>query len=148
MNVTSSLNSLFRGRSCATFNSDLRVHIPATGLYTYADALVVCGESEFIDSRRDTLLNPALIVEVLSPSSETYDRGARFVNYRSIPSLREYLVLFQDRVLVEQWLLTDGHWTLTEHRRIEESAEIFDPEAGWLPLSEIYYGIEFPLPAG
>lgn len=143
-NVTGELRSLFRATSCTTFNSDLRIHIPATGLYTYADALVVCGERELLDNRKDTLLNPALIVEVLSPSTENYDRGGKFVSYRSIPSLREYLVVSQDRVLVEQWLLTEGHWTLTEYRNRDEYVELFDPQAGRLPVSEIYYGVSFP----
>lgn len=81
--------------SCATFNSDLRIKITATGGYTYSDGGVVCGEPRFADAEHDALLNPLLIVEVLSPSTANYDRGAKFELYRTIESLAEYLVVHQ-----------------------------------------------------
>lgn len=142
-NATAALHALFRGSSCTTFNSDLRIHTPATGLYTYADCVVVYGESQLLDDSKDTLLNPCLIVEVLSPSTQDYDRETKFLNYRSIPSLREYLVIAQDRILVEQWLLVNQHWVLTEYTAEDQSVEMFLPNAGPLPVSEIYYGIAF-----
>lgn len=143
VNVTGELRNLLRGDSCSTFNTDLRIHTPATGLYTYADCVMVCGELQLLEGTNDTLLNPALIVEVLSPSTENYDRGGKFVSYRSIPSLGEYIVVSQDKILVEQYLLVNKHWTLTEYKSMDESVELFDAAAGSLPVSEIYYGVQF-----
>jgi Uma2 family endonuclease len=93
----------------------MRVRIAATGLYTYPDVVVVCGQPRFEDEERDTLLNPTLIVEVLSPSTEDYDRGRRFAHYRSIPSLQVYLLVRQDRAHVELFTRQrDDRWVLWE----------------------------------
>ena len=137
VNVTTELTVQLRGTTCRTFNSGMRLHNPATGLYTYTDGVAVCGEAEFLDG--DNLLNPVLIVEVLSPSTQSYDRGDKFVNYRSIPTLREYLILAQDRPLVEQWELRDGHWTLTEWRGGIVRLSAMKAE---LPFTEIYRNVK------
>ncbi len=101
------------GRPCEAHGSDLRIHIPATGLYTYADALILCGRPEFRDGVRDTLINPVVIVEVLSDSTEAYDRGEKFEHYRSIPTLREYVLASQKRPHVEVFTRDDsGAWVL------------------------------------
>lgn len=100
---------------CEIHYSELRLHVPATGLYTYPDIMVVCGDEKYLDEKFDTLLNLILIVEILSPSTEDYDRGLKFRHYRSIPTLREYLIVAQDEVAIEQWTLSEGHWTLTEY---------------------------------
>ena len=97
-------NSL-KGRPCAVFNSDLRVQVQSTGLYTYPDATIVCGELLFDDDHRDTLLNPTLIVEVLSDSTEKYDRGKKSNHYRQIASLKELILGFLFRFLAHQLLL-------------------------------------------
>ena len=81
----------------------MRVLVDATGLYTYPDVVVVCGEPEFLDREVDTLLNPTVLFEVLSESTEAYDRGVKFGHYRKIPSLREYVMVSQDRMLVERY---------------------------------------------
>ena len=86
---------------CRTFNADLRIKIASAGLYTYADCSVVYGELKYSADQRDVILNPLLIVEVLSPSTEGYDRGNKFELYRTIESLREYLIVHQDRQHVE-----------------------------------------------
>jgi Uma2 family endonuclease len=83
---------------CAVAPSDIRIKVSATGLYTYPDVVVVCGEPQFADNRRDTVLNPTFIVEVLSPSTEAYDRGRIFENYRSLESLKTYLLVASDRI--------------------------------------------------
>lgn len=89
----------------------MRVTVRSTGLYTYPDLSAVCGEPQFLDNRRDTLLNPALIAEVLSVCTEAYDRGRKFDHYRSIPSLQQYLLLASDRVHVDVFTRdADGRW--------------------------------------
>jgi Uma2 family endonuclease len=111
-NVTTALGNALRGGPCRPHTSDMRIHIPATGLYTYSDGLVVCG-AQFTDQTRDTLINPAVIFEVLSDSTEGYDRGRKFDNYRSIPSLMDYVLVSQDEVLVEHFVRQeDGTWNL------------------------------------
>lgn len=86
---------------CRVFNSDMRIHMAATGTFTYADSLVVCGKPAFDSDQKDNLLNPLLIAEVLSPSTQDYDRGKKFELYRTIESFREYLIIHQDRRFVE-----------------------------------------------
>ena len=110
---------------CQACPSDMRVRVSATGLYTYPDVVVVCGEPQFLDERRDTLLNPSLLIEVLSPSTEAYDRGKKFEHYRSIESLREYLLVASDRVHVDQYTCqADGRWLLTSADRLEDSLDL------------------------
>jgi Uma2 family endonuclease len=101
---------------CRTFNSDLRIKVAAAELYTYPDCSVVCGDLEYAGDQRDVILNPLLIVEVLSPSTEGYDRGKKFELYRTIESFREYLIVHQDRHHVEHYSRQDdGSWLLREH---------------------------------
>ena len=115
MNIAASLHSQFKGRNCKSYQSDLRVHIPATGLYTYPDVVAVCGEPQMADDNLDILLNPVLIVEVLSPSTQDYDKGAKFEHYRTILSLREYLLVWQDKKRVTRYTRSnDDSWVLTD----------------------------------
>jgi Uma2 family endonuclease len=101
---------------CRTFNSDLRIKVPAAGLYTYADCSVICGDLQYANGQRDVVLNPLLIAEVLSPSTEGYDRGKKFEIYRTIPSFREYLIVHQDRPRVEHYSRQDDNsWLLRDH---------------------------------
>jgi Uma2 family endonuclease len=101
---------------CRVCNADLRIHIAAARTYTYADCSVVCGEPQFSSDQQDNVLNPLLIVEVLSPSTEGYDRGEKFELYRSIESFREYLIVHQDRRRVEHHSKQDdGGWLLREY---------------------------------
>ena len=102
-NVLASLHAQFRGRGCEVFGSDMKVRVPATGLYTYPDVTALCGEARFDPGDQGVLLNPSVIVEVLSPSTEAYDRGTKFSHYRKIDSLREYVLIAQDRVRVERY---------------------------------------------
>lgn len=99
--IASQLDAQLEGKECRVFNSDLRVRVLATGLGTYPDVTVVCGPLEFAPDAPDTLVNPVVIVEVLSASTEEYDRGAKFDNYRQISSLREYVLVSQRERLVE-----------------------------------------------
>jgi Uma2 family endonuclease len=113
LNIAASLDRQVKPSGCEVFISDMRVQT-ADGLLTYPDVIVVCGNPEFTDSELDTLLNPTLIAEVLSPSTENYDRGVKFARYRTTPSLREYLLIEQKRVHLEHFLRRDGDWLLHE----------------------------------
>ena len=114
-NVVGELHAATKGHRCTTYDSDLRVLVDATGLYTYPDASVFCDPVELDPGRTDVAVNPTLLVEVLSPSSEAYDRGKKFGHYRQIASLREYVLVSQEEPRVECFYKSDqGVWTLTE----------------------------------
>lgn len=135
-----------RGKPCEVFNNDMRVKVNASGLYTYPDVSAVCGEPQFEDSHVDTLLNPLVIVEVLSPSTEDYDRGKKFELYRQLPSLREYLVVAQDRVFVEHHARQeDDSWLLTDHSDTARSLYLASIDCR-LPLTDVYDKVEFAAP--
>ena len=136
------LGQQFRTRPCDVYPSDMRVHVTSTGLYTYPDVTAVCGEQRFADGQTDTLLNPGLIVEVLSPSTEAYDRGRKFEQYQSIESLREYLLVASDRVHVDLYSRQpDGRWLLTSASRLEDSLTL-ESAGAQLRLSDLYEKVE------
>ncbi len=115
MNIGASLHSQLRRRQCSVFPSDMRVKIAAMGLYTYPDISALFGAAQFEDEQRDILLNPTVIVEVLSPSTENYDRGKKFQFYRTLQSLVEYLLVAQDAMHIEHYTCQpDGRWLLAE----------------------------------
>ncbi len=138
-NVSTLLSAAARNRSCAVYSPDLRVRSKVTGLGTYADVTVICGAIELDpdDPKRHTALNPSVIVEVLSPSTEEYDRGAKLDHYKTMPSLREVLLVAHDRQEVEIIRREDdGSWSrqsVTEHGIVR--SVVLDVE---LPFSEIY----------
>jgi Uma2 family endonuclease len=137
-NINGELRRQLKGKPCEVYSNDMRVRVPAARLYTYPDVVVVCGEPIFEDDYVDTLLNPTLIVEVLSRSTESYDRGRKSVYYRTIDSLAEYLLVEQDEYRVEQYLKqTDGRWLLSEETSLESSIELASVECK-LALSEVY----------
>ncbi len=115
-NLVAEIREKLRGRPCNVYSNDVRLQVPATGLYTYPDVMVTCGDEEVAAGSGDTILNPVLIVEVLSPWTRDYDRGEKFEHYRALPRLREYLTVAQSKPHAEQWVRqTDGRWLLTEH---------------------------------
>lgn len=112
-NIQRELGNALLDRACEVHTSDLRVKITSTGRYVYPDASVVCGDPVFEDAELDTLINPSVIVEVLSDSSEAYDRGDKFAQYRSVPSIMEYVLVSQKEVRVEHFQRQpDGRWLL------------------------------------
>src|SRR3954463_13647491 len=127
----------FRGRFCEVHKETMRVRTPS-GLFAYPDVIAVCGKTNFDDGEFNTLLNPALIIEVLSPSTEDYDRRTKWAHYQSIPSLTEYVLVSQHRVHVEQLRKQeDGGWMRSELADLEQVLEL--PSIGCrLPLTEIY----------
>ncbi|AUX26307.1 hypothetical protein SOCEGT47_068680 [Sorangium cellulosum] len=112
-NIVRLLGNALLDRPCEAYPSDMRVKIPATGLYTYPDASALCQRPEFDDHHADTLINPEVVFEVLSESTEAYDRGDKFEQYRSIPSFKEYLLVSQHKIRVEHFVRqADGSWNM------------------------------------
>lgn len=107
-------------RTCEVYANDMRVKVSESGLYTYPDVIVVCDEPRFEDGYFDALLNPTVIVEVLSPSTEDYDRRGKFNAYKTLDSLQEYILVSQYDVLVEQYIRQDEDWQLIEYRSLED----------------------------
>lgn len=138
VNLTREISKQLQGRPCEGYSNDMRVMVPSTRLYTYPDLVVVCGEPQFEDDNFDTLLNPTLIIEVLSESTEGYDRGKKFGFYRTIQSLAEYLLVAQDEHRIEQYAKqSDGRWLLSEYRSTEDVAELASIQCR-LALKEVY----------
>ena len=135
----------FRGGPFEAVSGDLRVKVAPTGLFTYPDVVVFCGKPELLDRQMDTLLNPKLIVEVLSESTQDYDRGKKFEHYQTIASLEEYVLVAQDRPRCESYFRQPGgHWRYTPCEGLE--AEVFLESVGVrVPLAELYADVEFPV---
>src|SRR5690242_6121087 len=112
-NIGGELRSQLRGRPCHEYISETRVRVSATGMYTYPDVVVVCDEEQMADDHNDTLLNPTVICEVLSPSTALYDRGDKFTHYQSLESLTDYVLVAQDQVRVEHFVRQGDAWRLT-----------------------------------
>jgi len=138
VDLASALNSMFIGGSCEAFASDVRVQIDTNKHYTYPDVVVVCGEIEFAEGRKDTIANPIAIMEVLSDSTKDYDRGTKFTAYRTIKTLREYVLIEQDSVHVEAFFKEDdGTWRLREYFDIKEMLPLKSLQME-IPIKDIY----------
>lgn len=144
-NVNAEIRDQLLDRPCESYPSDMRVSIVPTGLYTYPDVSVVCGEPRFEDSTSDTLLNPTVIIEVLSPSTEAYDRGIKFRHYRRIVSLREFVLISQDRMMVELYTRQGYNWILSE---LSEPDQVLKLESigCQIPLERIFAKVKFSEP--
>ena len=142
-NLAGELRQQLRKRPCEAYQHDMRVRVNATGLYTYPDTVIVCGEPQFVDETRDTLLNPTVIVEVLSPSTEAYDRGDKFELYRAIPSLTHYLLVSSERMSAELFTRqAEGGWLLTGATLPEDTIDL--PAVGVrFTLADLYEKVEF-----
>ena len=142
-NLAREIGNQLKGRPCVPFNSNLRLKVLATGLYTYPDLSVVCGPLEFADEQEDTIVNPTLLAEVLSNSTEGYDRGKKFEHYRQIPALRGYLLVSQKEPRIEQFLRgSDGEWRLREAAGLEAQLELPCLQIT-LPLAEVFANVKF-----
>lgn len=142
LSLASALHVQMRGRPCRVYTSDMRVKVSPAGRYTYPDVVALCGERKFEDAHVDTLLNPSVIVEVLSESTERFDRGDKFVHYRRLESLREYVLVSQDRVQVERYVRDGPFWVLVELSDPDAVLEL--PSVGCaVPLRDIYERVEF-----
>jgi Uma2 family endonuclease len=142
-NILASLHTQLRQRPCRVYPGDMRVKISRASLYTYPDVSVVCEPPQYEDDQRDTLLNPALVIEVLSPSTESYDRGRKFQPYRSLPSLREYVLVAQDSQRVERYVRqSDGMWLLDDAEGADSVMNLQSIDCT-LRLADVYEKVEF-----
>jgi Uma2 family endonuclease len=136
-NIGRALHLQIRGR-CRYFTTDLRLFVPATGLYTYPDLMVICGPIAYEGDRKDIVTNPRFIVEVLSPSTATYDRGNKLVHYRSIPTLSDYLTVAQDETRAEHTTRQpDGSWLLRTFTLPDDTIHIASLDAE-IRLRDVY----------
>lgn len=148
VNVASELRDQLRRRSCEVYPSDMRVRVSATGLYTYPDVVVVCSKPEFADDAMDSLVNPTVLVEVLSPTTEAYDRGRKFEHYRKIESLCQYLLVASDRVSVELFTRQEGgQWLLSSAAEPEDEIGLESIECR-LRVADIYDKVQFEVEPG
>jgi len=137
VNIAGELRNQLKKRPCEAYGSDMRVKVTEARSYHYPDIVVACGTPEFEDAHVDTLLNPTLLIEVLSPSTEAYDRGGKFAHYRKIPTLREYLLVAQDQPSIERYLRQGDVWILTEAVGLEADVPLESIDCV-LSLREIY----------
>lgn len=141
-NLTIALGVALRGKGCRPLNSDMRLKVEATGLYAYPDLQVVCGQPLFEDESSDTLLNPTVIVEVLSPSTAAWDRGKKFWHYRHLDSLTHYVLVASDQPLVEVYTRQpNGGWLLAAHDTTAATVTLSALDVS-VALADIYSGIE------
>lgn len=142
-NIGSEISRQFKGRPGKNYSNAMRVRVPATDLFAYPDIVAVCGETRFDDEHNDTLLNPTLIVEVLSPSTEAYDRGEKFWHYRQLESLAEYLLVAQDRHRIEHYVRQAGsQWLLSESNSLNGTVDLRSIDCR-LALAEVYDKVDF-----
>lgn len=142
-NFSASLNFALKGRRYDVFTNDLRLWIPQVRLYTYPDVMVVSGQLQFVEGRRDTITNPLIIAEVLSESTANYDQGEKFRLYRSIPTLQEYILISQAEMHVEQFAKTaDNKWILSEYDGQDTRLTLNHIEFQ-VSLKDIYDQVEF-----
>ncbi len=143
VNIGSNLHASLKKKDCETYMSEMRVFVPSVRLYTYPDIVVVCGEPQFIDDEFDTLTNPLLLIEILSESTEGYDRGLKFQNYRSIDSLKEYVLVSQTTASIEKYVKHgDGFWLLSEATGLD-AAITLDSIDCTLSLTDVYDKVRF-----
>jgi Uma2 family endonuclease len=141
--VNATLYPQVRRRGCHLHGSDMRVKIPARRSYTYPDLTIVCGESQFDEGRRDTLLNPVVIIEILSPSTAMYDRTGKFSRYRQIPTLREYLLIAQDAPSIEHFIRQpDDQWLWSIAEQLTDTITLPSIDCT-LALADVYADIVF-----
>lgn len=135
-NVVGSLRYALRNKNCRALNGDLKVQLAES--YVYPDAFVICGDVEFAENRRDIVKNPCLLVEVLSDSTEQYDRSGKFEQYRKLPSFREYVLISQQKPAVEVFFRQDDkHWLMTVTNDMDDTVHLQSLDVT-LTMREIY----------
>ena len=144
-NTSIAIGIQLRGKSCQGLPSDMRVRIGAAARYSYPDITVVCGKPQVLDNRKDILLNPTVVIEVLSPSTADFDRSFKFVAYTAIPSLRQYVLIATDRASIEVFTRQpDGLWSPpVKATQLDGSIEL-ESVGCCLALADVYDRVELP----
>ena len=144
-NLTRDIATALRGKPCQPYGSDLRIHIPENTLFTYPDITIFCDDPIPSDEDEDTFIRPVVILEILSPSTRSYDRGEKFRLYRDIPSLKEYILVDSGSVHVEIFRINNkGFWELQEYK--VRSGRLSIKAVGVsLAVADIYEGVNFPV---
>jgi Uma2 family endonuclease len=142
VNMTREISNGLKGRPCEAYAADMRVRLEGASFYTYPDVVAVCGEPRFEDGSLDTLLNPTVIIETLSPTTAAYDRGEKFAYYRQIASLQDYVLLSQDRILVEHFTRQGELWLYSALERPEDVLHLTSINCH-IRLAEIYDKVMF-----
>ena len=143
-NLSTELNFAFKKLDYRVFIADVRLWIPDKNTYTYPDVMVIKGEPEYYNDRTDTITNPLLIIEILSKSTQSYDRDLKFRAYRSIPTFQEYLLFEQGEIYVEQYVKTaTKRWSMQEYDQGDELISLASVE-GEIPLTDAYNKVKFP----
>lgn len=142
-NLARAVGDALQGKKCVAFNADLRIKVEATGLFTYPDLSVICGPPQFVSDTDDNVVNPTVLFEVLSDSTEAYDRGKKFENYSCIPTLREYLLVSQREPRIEQFIRQqNGDWLLRAANGMDGKLEL--PSLGiQIRLDEVFANVPF-----
>lgn len=142
-NLIAELRQQLKGKPCELYAGDLRLRVTPAGLYTYPDVMVVCDDVQFADDRKDTVLNPVVLIEVLSESTSDYDRGRKFEYYRTLPSLSEYLTVAQDKPHIEHWTRQqEDSGSLVEFNNLSQTIRLASIDCV-LPLKEIYDKVDW-----
>lgn len=142
-NVSTTLKNLLKGSGCKTYSSELKLYIEAEDLVTYPDKMVICGPLKMVEKRNDAVTNPITIVEVLSKSTQNYDKIGKFEMYQKLESLQEYILVDQYRILVHYYHRTGpDEWKLHTYRQLEDVLELETLKIK-VPLAEIYDEVEF-----
>lgn len=143
-NLVGELHGRLKGGPCRTYSRDLRVRVERTGLYCYPDLVIVCGEPQFAEEDKDTLTNPRVVFEVLSASTERYDRRTKYRHYQQLPSVQEYVLVAQDEALCEQFVRqADGSWTHVLSVGLDATLNLSSVPVS-VPLADVYAGVTFP----
>jgi Uma2 family endonuclease len=138
MNLSRELSNKLDGKPCQPYGNDRRIHIPQNTLFTYPDISIICGAPETLNNDEMNALNPTVIIEVLSSSTKSYDRGEKFRLYRDIPSLKEYVLIDSESIAVEDWYINDhGNWELNETMDISALLHFHSIDIS-VPLQAIY----------
>jgi len=141
-NTLAALHGQLRRTPCRVYPSDMRVKVLLTGLNTYPDIVVICGQPQFTDAIHDTITNPTIIIEILSPSTERYDRGMKFQNYRTIDTLQDYILIAQDQYHIEHYIRQEnGQWLLQEVTELDGEIHIQSIECK-LRLDDVYEKVD------
>lgn len=138
VNIIVSLYNSLKGKSCQPYGSDMRIHIPENTLFTYPDISVICGDITNPKEDENTATNPTVVIEILSPSTRNYDRGVKFMLYRAIPTLKEYILIEAESIHAEQFAINkEGLWQLKEYSSLEDKI-ILESLGVTMMLKDVY----------